>query len=42
MAAYRCAYVGDLVFCEEDAPEGAVAVPSPAELEAAGQLRLIP
>jgi len=28
------------VFCEEDAPADAVAVPSPAELEAAGQLVL--
>jgi hypothetical protein len=32
---------GDLVYCETDRPEGAeVPPPSPAELEAAGQLRL--
>lgn len=41
MAAYRWAYHGDLVFCETDAPENAELPPSsPAELEAAGQLRL--
>lgn len=41
MAAYRWSYRGDLVFCEEDAPEGSeIPPPSPAELEAAGQMRL--
>ena len=40
-AGYHWASDGDgRVFCEEDAPAGAVPVPSPAELEAAGQLRL--
>lgn len=39
MAAYRWSYRGDLVFCETDAPEGSeIPPPSPAELEAAGQL----
>lgn len=41
MAAYQWAYHGDLVFCETDRPEGAeLPPPSPAELEAAGQMRL--
>lgn len=41
MATWRWAYVGDLVFCETDAPENAaVPPPSPAEQEDAGQLRL--
>lgn len=41
MAAYRWSYRGDLVFCEDDAPEGSeIPPPSAAELEAAGQLRL--
>lgn len=41
--AWRWVYSADarFVFCEEDAPEdGHLAPPSPAELEAAGQLRL--
>lgn len=39
--AYEWRHVGDLVFCETDAPaDGEVPPPSPAELEAAGQLRL--
>jgi hypothetical protein len=41
VAAYKWACVGDLVFCPEDAPaDGQVPPPSPAELEAAGQLPL--
>jgi len=41
MANYDFVYAGDLVFCEDDAPQGAEPPPpSPAELEAAGQLRL--
>ena len=40
MAAWEWAYHGDLVFCPADAPQGAVLPPpSPAEQEAAGQLR---
>jgi hypothetical protein len=40
-AAYHWAFSDDgRVFCEEDAPADAVALPSPAELEAAGQLVL--
>ncbi len=40
-AGYHWAFDGDgRVFCEEDAPADAVAAPSPAELEAAGQLIL--
>lgn len=42
MAAYEWAYVGDLVFCAEDAPEdGQIPPPSPAEQEKAGQLSLL-
>lgn len=41
MASYDWVYVGDLVFCEEDAPaDGRVPPPSPAQQEAAGQLRI--
>ena len=41
VAAWRWKTTGDLVFCETDAPETAELPPlSPAELEAAGQLRL--
>lgn len=42
MTPYHWAFGADgRVFCEADAPEGSVsAYPSPAELEAAGQLRL--
>jgi hypothetical protein len=43
MAAWRWSYLADseLVYCETDRPEGAeIPPPSPAELEAAGQLRL--
>jgi len=32
----------DLAFCWTDSPEGSAPPPTPAELEAAGQLRLIP
>jgi hypothetical protein len=40
-AGYDWAFDGDgRVFCEEDAPADAVALPTPAELEAAGQLVL--
>ena len=39
--AYDWRYAGDRVFCEEDAPaDGQVPPPTPAELEAAGQMRL--
>jgi hypothetical protein len=42
MAAWEWSYRGDLVFCPEDAPEGAgLPPPSPAEQEAAGQLSLM-
>ncbi len=42
-AGYHMAFGDDgRVFCEDDTPAGAVALPSPAELEAAGQMRLIP
>lgn len=41
MACYDFRYVGDLVFCEEDAPaDGQVPPPSPVQQEAAGQLPL--
>lgn len=41
MASYGWVYAGDLVFCEEDAPaDGRVPPPSPAQLEAAGQMKL--
>jgi len=40
-AGYHMAFGSDgRVFCEEDAPGDAAALPSPAELEAAGQLVL--
>ena len=40
MAAYEWSYRGDLAFCPADAPGDSVPVPpSPAEQEAAGQLR---
>jgi hypothetical protein len=41
VSSYDWAFSSDgRVFCEEDAPADAVALPTPAELEAAGQLRL--
>ena len=41
VAAWHWRIAGDLVFCPADAPaDGQVPPPSPAELEAAGQLRL--
>ena len=39
--AYEWKQAGDRVFCEKDAPgDGQLPPPAPAELEAAGQLRL--
>jgi hypothetical protein len=41
MASYQWAFGGDLAYCPDDQPEDAeVPPPSPAQLEAAGQLRL--